>query len=347
MKRMLAALFFIALSMWSAAIVHASVPFPIVEQASGAGLATLLKTIAPAVVSISTKSDHPDPAKKGRADNEHQGTGSGVIVDAQAGLIVTNHHVIEHADEITVFLADRRQLPAKLLGTDPETDIAVLKVAADNLTALPLGDSDAVQVGDFVLAVGNSPRIGESVTSGIVSGLNRNNLGIDHYENFIQTDAAIYPDDSGGALVDLRGDLIGIDTAVSGNSNITPGMGFAIPVNMVRAIVERVVKNGDLRRGVVGIAFTDPPPGSGPALVFDERVPLSEAHARPVITKVERDSAAERAGLKVGDVVTALDGKPVRDSDDLRTKLGFLWVGDNAEFSVTRNGQPLQLRIVA
>jgi serine protease DegQ len=255
-------------------------------------------------------------------------------------LIVTNNHVIEHADEITVTLADHRELPAQLLGGDPDTDIAVLKVAADNLTAIPMGDSDEVEVGDFVFAVGN-PLQGQTVTSGIVSGLHRNNLGIETYENFIQTDAAIYPGDSGGALVDLRGDLIGINTAFVGNGNTNPGMGFAIPIDMVRIVVDRIVETGNVRRGKLGIAFEDPTP----ALIRDYRLALSAAATTPVITKVDAGSATERAGLKAGDVVTELGGKPVRNANDLRLRLGLLWVGDTAEFTVMRKGQPQLFRL--
>jgi serine protease DegQ len=342
---------------YPAVIARASVPLPLVEQAAGtASLAPLLKKVTPAVVSISVKvgraSEAASQQKKGgprevrRAETapDREGgiraAGSGVVIDAREGLIVTNNHVIEHADEITVALVDHRELPAKLVGGDPDTDIAVLKVAADNLTAIPMGDSDEVEVGDFVFAVGN-PLQGQTVTSGIVSGLHRNNLGIETYENFIQTDAAIYPGDSGGALVDLRGDLIGINTAFVGNGNTNPGMGFAIPIDMVRTVVDRIVETGNVRRGKLGIAFEDPTP----ALIRDYRLALSAAATTPVITKVDAGSVAERAGLKPGDVVTELCGKPVRNANDLRLRLGLLWVGDTAEFTVMRKGEPQVFRL--
>jgi serine protease DegQ len=327
----------------------ASVPLTVVEQAAGS-LAPILKKVTPAVVSISIKSRQAadaGPPKKGvrrgdtPPDRQGHAAGSGVVLDARQGLIVTNNHIIDHADEITVTLADRRELPAKLVGGDPGTDIAVIKVAADDLTAIPMGDSSEVEVGDFVLAVGNPLQIGQTVTSGIVSGLHRNNLGIEQYENFIQTDAAIYPGDSGGALVDLRGDLIGIDTAFVGTGNITPGMGFAIPIDMVHAVADRIVESGDLRRGKLGIGFEDPTP----TLVRDLKLPLSAAQTTPVITKVDPGSAAQRAGIKVGDVVTEFDGKPVRNTNDLHVRLGMFWLGDTAALTVMRNGAPRVLQV--
>ena len=329
MKPIMGVALLIALAAAYPVVSHAGVPLPVVEQAAGnTSLAPILKKVTPAVVSISIRSrqaaDAGTPPKKGvrRAettpDRQGHAAGSGVVLDASQGLIVTNNHVIDHADDITVTLADHRELPAKLVGGDPETDIAVLKIAADNLTAIPMGDSSEVEVGDFVLAVGNPLQIGQTVTSGIVSGLHRNNLGIETYENFIQTDAAIYPGDSGGALVDLRGDLIGVDTAFIGTGNITPGMGFAIPIDMVRVVADRIVESGDLRRGRLGIGFEDPTP----ALVRDLKLPLSAAQTTPVITKVDPGSAAQRAGIKVGDIVTEFDGQPVRNTNDLHVRLG-------------------------
>ena len=360
MKRMIGAAFVIILAVATnlAGMAQASVPLPLVEQAARTpSLAPLLKKVTPAVVSISVKigraPETASPQKKAGArevrrietapDREgSHAAGSGVVIDAREGLIVTNNHVVEHADEITVVLADHRELPAQLLGNDPDTDIAVLKVAPDTLMAIPMGDSDEVEVGDFVFAVGN-PLQGQTVTAGIVSGLHRNNIGIETYENFIQTDAAIYPGDSGGALVDLRGDLIGINTAFVGTGNTNPGMGFAIPIDMVRTVVDRIVETGNVRRGKVGIAFEDPTP----ALVRDYKLALSAAATTPVITKVEAGSAAEHAGLKVGDVVTELSGKPVRNANDLRFRLGLVWAGDTAELAVMRNGQPLVFRVGA
>jgi S1-C subfamily serine protease len=335
--------------------VKASVPLPLGEQAAGAPtLAPVLKKIAPAVVGIAIKSHAaPESAasqKKAReakrndqsADQQLRPAGSGVVIDARQGLILTNNHVIDHADEITVTLGDGRELTAKLVGGDPDTDIAVIKVPADNLTAITMGNSDVIEVGDFVLAIGNPFMIGQTVTSGIVSGLHRNNVGIEQYENFIQTDAAIYPGNSGGALVNLRGELIGINTAFIGASNTNPGMGFAIPIGMARVVADHILESGDVRRGRLGITFEDPTP----ALAREFKLAATQATTQtlPVITKVDAGTPAELAGVKVGDVVTELGGTPVRDTADLRTRLGLLWVGDTAEFALARDGKPVVIR---
>jgi S1-C subfamily serine protease len=323
---------------------HASVPLPVVQQASGIPtLAPVLKKITPAVVGISVKSRAPDgnaqqrkprDAKPAAVDQQARAAGSGVVIDASQGLVITNNHVIDRADEITVQLADGRELAAKLVGGDPDTDIAVIKVPAENLTAIPIGNSDQIEVGDFVLAIGNPFLIGQTVTSGIVSGLNRTNVGLEQYENFIQTDAAIYPGNSGGALVNLRGDLIGINTAFVGATNSNPGMGFAIPINMARVVTDRIVETGDVRRGKLGITFEDPTP----AVVREFK--FAAAPTTPIIVKVDPGSPADLAGLKVGDVVTDLAGTPVRDTSQLRSRLGLLWLGDAAELTVIRNGRP-------
>jgi S1-C subfamily serine protease len=338
----------IALATSTTIAAKASVPLPVVQQASGVPtLAPILKKITPAVVSISIKSHAPDgnaqqrkprDAKPAAVDQQVKAAGSGVVIDAGQGLIITNNHVIDRAEEITVQLADGRELTAKLVGSDPDTDVAIVKVPAENLTAVPIGSSDQVEVGDFVLAIGNPFLIGQTVTSGIVSGLNRTNVGIVQYENFIQTDAAIYPGNSGGALVNLRGDLIGINTAFVGAANSNPGMGFAIPINMARAVTDRIMETGDVRRGKLGITFED----STPALVREFK--FAAAPTAPIITKVESGSPADVAGLKVGDVVTDLAGTPVRDTSQLRSRLGLLWVGDSAELTVMRSGKANMVR---
>ena len=310
-------------------------------------LAPVLKKITPAVVSIAIKSRAPDAnaqqrkardAKQAAVDQQVRAAGSGVVIDAAQGLVITNYHVIDRADEITVQLADGRELLAKLIGGDPDTDVAVIKVPAENLTAIAIGNSDQVEVGDFVLAIGNPFLIGQTVTSGIVSGLHRTNVGIEQYENFIQTDAAIYPGNSGGALVNLRGDLIGINTAFIGATNSNPGMGFAIPINMARIVADHILETGDVRRGKLGITFED----STPALVREFK--FAAAPMTPIITKIDPGSPADLAGLKAGDVVTDLAGSPVRDTSELRSRLGLLWVGDSAELTVMRNGKPTMIR---
>lgn len=244
----------------------ASVPLPMLEQASGTfSLAPLLKQITPAVVSIAIKgaansAANSSPGKSQRAqrasgtrdlpaDRQSRATGSGVVIDPGEGIILTNAHVVAGADEITVTVADGRELPAKLVGADARTDVAVIRVQEKMPAAVPIGNSNRLEVGDFVLAIGNPFVVGQTVTSGIVSALHRNKLGIEQFEDFIQTDAAIYPGNSGGALVDLRGELVGINTAFVGAGNTNPGMGFAIPINVVRSVADQIMKNGEIRRG--------------------------------------------------------------------------------------------------
>jgi S1-C subfamily serine protease len=238
---------------------NASVPLPILERTNGgSSLAPLLKQITPAVVSIATKggansatnsslSKGPRAQRASRridgpADRQMRAAGSGVVINPGRGIVLTNAHVIDGADEITVIFADGRELQARLVGSDAATDVAVIQVDAQLLPAIPIGNSDQLEVGDFVLAIGNPFQIGQTVTSGIVSGLHRSKLGFGQYEDFIQTDAAIYPGNSGGALVNLRGELVGINTAFLSTGNTNPGMGFAIPINIARSIADQIMK---------------------------------------------------------------------------------------------------------
>jgi serine protease Do/serine protease DegQ len=229
-------------------------------------------------------------------------------------------------------------MQGKRIGGDPETDVALVKVPAEDLTAISFGDSDKLEIGDFVIAIGNPFQIGQTVTSGIVSGLRRSGLGIEQYEDFIQTDASINPGNSGGALVNLRGELVGINTAIVGPAGGNVGIGFAIPANLARAVVDQLVKYGDVRRGRLGIAIQD--------LTRDlaRKMDLSPQLSGAVIAKVEPGSPAERAGLKVDDVVTALGRTAVRNAADLRNKIGLMRVGDEAEFTVLRNKQSLTIQ---
>ncbi|QIK37516.1 DegQ family serine endoprotease [Caldichromatium japonicum] len=312
-------------------------------------LAPMLERVMPAVANISTvtrieAAEHPllrDPFFRHFFDipNQHQqrsSLGSGIIVDAKRGLVLTNHHVIAKADEIRVTLHDGRVLEAQLIGSDPETDVAVLKILAENLTALPFADSDQLRVGDFVVAIGNPFGLRQTVTSGIVSGLGRTGLGIEGYENFIQTDASINPGNSGGPLVNLRGELVGMNTAIlaPGGGNI--GIGFAIPANMARAIMEQLVRYGTVRRGLLGIAVQD----------------LNEELARALnltqtegalVAKVQKGSAAEEAGLRTGDVILKFNDKPIRGASDLRNQFGLLRVGEPIVLDILRDGRPKRL----
>jgi S1-C subfamily serine protease len=318
----------------------AAAPIPAEAQRDGMGtLAPVLRKITPAVVRI-VNDGHvtQQTGAKRRETRETHSVGSGVIYDVRQGLIVTNNHVIDHAEKITVDLTDGRKLEATRVGADPDFDLAVIKVRAQDLTAISFADSRELAVGDFVLAIGYPMNIGQSVTSGIVSGLHRSNIGVEEYENFIQTDAAVYPGNSGGALVNLEGALVGINTAFIGASSSNPGMGFAIPVNMARTIADQIVEFGDIRRGSLGITAEDPTPGVLSAM----KLPAPQSGA--VITKVEPGSSGARAGLKPGDVVVRLGDRTVLGSSFLRNRAALLRVGEVAELAVLRDGKPMTVR---
>ncbi len=321
---------------------------------SRCSLAPLLNRIKSAVVTIAI-TGRPAPERnsspgKGRhaqrsagtqdfpADRQIRASGSGVIIDAEFGLILTNSHVIKGADHIIVTLPDGRELMATSIGSDPSTDIAIVKIQAEGLTEIPIGNSDALDVGDFVLAIGNPFRIGQTVTSGIISGLHRTNVGIEEYEDFIQTDAAIYPGNSGGALVNLRGELIGINTAFINASSSHPGLGFAIPINMARTIAGQLIKYGEVRRGRLGITFEDS------MRVRNRSVALAATAKAPMVVKVDKGSPAEDAGLRPGDVISEFAKTSVRDTSDLHNRIGFLLVGEVAELTIVRDGRPMVIR---
>ena len=331
--------------------VSAAQPLPEIAGKGMPTLAPLIAQVTPAVVNISIKSRSPaednpllrDPFFR-RFFNvpdrppQEMAAGSGVIVDARQGLVITNHHVIKNAAQVIVTLKDRRQFPATLIGADPATDIAVLKIEAPNLTALKLGDSDQLNVGDFVVAIGNPFGLGQTVTSGIVSALGRSGLNIEGYEDFIQTDASINPGNSGGALINLRGELIGINTAIIGPSGASVGIGFAVPVNMARGVMTQLVRFGEVRRGRLGIDFEDLAPDAAVAL----KLPTADG---ALISTVQPDSPAAKAGLRRGDVVLAFNGRPVRSGPDLRNRLGLTPVGDTIELTVFRDGNKLTVKL--
>lgn len=316
-------------------------------------LAPMVERVTPAVVNIATRSkvsaaqnpllndpffrrffNIPDQRPQ---TNRPQSLGSGVVIDARKGYVITNHHVIGRADEITVTLRDGRELTAKLIGSDPDADIAVLQVPAEGLSDIPLADSDALRVGDFVVAIGNPFGLGQTVTSGIVSALGRSGLGIEGYEDFIQTDASINPGNSGGALVNLRGELIGMNTAIlaPGGGNI--GIGFAIPTNMVRQIMDQLLQHGEVRRGMLGVATQDLTPELAQA--FDIK-----SNQGAVIARVFPDTPAARAGLKDGDVVTQINGRNIKNSSDMRNTVGLARVGETLSITLLRNGKQLKLK---
>jgi Do/DeqQ family serine protease len=340
----------LVLTALAAPIAHAVLPAAVDGQPVPS-LAPMLERTTPAVVNISTSTalradQNPllnDPffrwffdVPKRERKRETSSLGSGVIVDARAGLVLTNHHVIDKADEIHVTLKDGRKLKAKLVGSDSETDIAVLRIPNERLTALPIANSDELRVGDFVVAVGNPLGLGQTVTSGIVSALGRTGLGIEGYENFIQTDASINPGNSGGPLVNLRGELVGINTAILAPSGGNVGIGFAIPANMANAIKEQILEHGEVRRGLFGVNAQDLTPDLAQALDLG-------LQSGAVIAKIEPNSSAARAGLAVGDVVVRVNGRDVGSGADLRNQLGLLRVGSKVELVVIRDGRTLQL----
>ena len=272
-------------------------------------------------------------------ERETHSIGSGVIVDASGGYVLTNHHVIENADEILVTLKDGRTLKAERLGSDPQTDIAVLQIEAGSLSALPLGDSDRLEVGDYVVAVGNPFGLGQTVTLGIVSALGRSGLGIEAYEDFIQTDAPINPGNSGGALIDLRGQLVGINTAIVGPTGGSVGIGFAIPINMARQVMDQIVEFGEVRRGQLGVIIQDLTPD------LSKRLRL-KALRGALIAEVAKGSPAEKAGLEPGDVIIGIDGQNVRSAADLRNKIGLKRIGDEVELEIVRSGENRRVAVV-
>jgi serine protease DegQ len=268
-----------------------------------------------------------------------QAAGSGVIVDARAGYVMTNGHVVEHADAIVVTLKDNRRFNAKLVGVDSGTDIALLKINGGNLTALAIGDSDRLQVGDYVLAIGNPFGLGQTVTSGIVSALGRSGLGIENYENFIQTDASINPGNSGGALINLRGELVGIATAILAPSGGNVGIGFAVPINMAKEVMQQLVTHGEVRRGRLGVQVQDVTPD------LAEAMRLNDVDGGAVVSQVEAGSAAKRAGVQAGDVILAVDGQRVRGASDLRNRIGLMPVGRNVDLTILREGAERTLSV--
>jgi len=261
-----------------------------------------------------------------------QSVGSGVIVDADEGYVLTNHHVVKDAKEIVVTLQDRRRFTAELVGSDEGTDIALLRIDGDELTELPLGNSEAARVGDFVVAIGNPFGLGQTVTTGIVSALGRSGINIESYEDFIQTDASINPGNSGGALIDIDGSLIGINTAIIAPSGGNVGIGFAVPVSMAKAVVDQLLQYGEVRRGRLGVTVQDLTPELARALDI-------EVAEGAVITQVEPGSAAESAGLAAGDVVTAIDATPIRNSTELRNRIGLTPVGKDIRIAYVRDGK--------
>jgi len=318
-------------------------------------LAPVVGEVLPSVVSIAVQGEMVKPVSQngGPQDGQSpffrqfgdgpqaqqpqkvQGEGSGVIVDAAKGLIITNNHVVDFADKIAVTLSDGRTLTGKVLGKDPGTDIALVQVPADNLTAIKFAAPQDVRVGDYVVAVGNPFGLGETVTSGIVSAVGRSGLGIEGYENFIQTDASINPGNSGGALVDLKGDLVGMNTAIVGPGGGSVGVGFAIPAQMIQQVVAQIEKYGDVQRGQLGIQIQNLSPDIIAAMG------LSARQDGALVADVTANSPAAGAGIKAGDIVTAVNGQVIASSTDLRNDIGVMRAGDKVDLKVLRDGKTI------
>jgi serine protease Do/serine protease DegQ len=319
-----------------------------VEGTPMPSLAPMVKRVSPAIVNISAsgtvdiRRQNPlfqDPffrrffqIPEEQLRRPTQSLGSGVIVDADKGIILTNHHVIEGADQINVTLLDNRQFTAEVVGSDEGSDIAVLRVDADNLSQIELGDSDKVEVGDFVVAIGNPFGFSHTVTSGIVSALGRHGLNPEGYEDFIQTDASINPGNSGGALINLRGELIGINSAIISQTGGNIGIGFAIPINMARAVMQQIIQYGEVRRGQLGVQILDVTPQLAEASGLD----VTEG---ALVSQVVPGSPAEKAGIQTGDVVVGVNGTPVRGAAELRNKIGLLPIDEPVRLEIKRDGK--------
>jgi serine protease Do/serine protease DegQ len=323
------------------------------EAAPMPSLAPMVKRVSPAVVNIATRGtvkekpgqrnpllDDPFfrqffnvPPDSKPHERPFQSAGSGVIVDAKNGYIITNFHVIENANEITVTLLDNRTFPAKVVGSDEGADIAVLQAKQPNLVAMALGDSSHLEVGDYVVAIGNPFGLQHTVTAGIVSALGRTGINPDGYEDFIQTDASINPGNSGGALVNLRGELVGINSAILSGSGGNIGIGFAIPVNMAKGVMDQLIKYGQVKRGVLGVNIYDVTPD------IAKEFGLAEASGA-LVAGVSAGSSAERAGVKTGDIIVSINGAAVKNAHELRNSIGMLQIGDQVEIGLLRDGKP-------
>lgn len=322
------------------------------ENAQGEpSLAPMLKNVIPAVVNISVKGtkevspmfDIPEefrfmfPQLNQGRQREFKALGSGVIIDAREGYIVTNHHVVEDADQIRIALSDGREFEAKKIGSDPHTDLALLKLEnPDNLTALPMMEDGNMEVGDFVVAIGNPFGLGQTVTSGIISALGRTGLNIENIENFIQTDAAINSGNSGGALVNLRGELVGINTAILGPNGGNIGIGFAIPVDMVKTVIHQLKEYGEVHRGTLGVTGSELTPDLAENFGFKGR-------AGAFVNEVIKGTAADKAGVKAGDIITAINGKKIKSFGELRATIATLGAGANITLGIYRDGREITL----
>lgn len=344
-----------ALVIFSAALSTASTAvaaIPFLSEKEIPSLAPMLEETTPAIVSIAVEGTqtrqqqipemfryffgNPQQAPQERP---FRGLGSGVIIDAKEGYIVTNNHVVDNADKIIVKLTDGREFEAEKLGADAQSDIALLQIDSEELVDVNLANSDELRVGDFVVAIGNPFGLSQTVTSGIVSALGRSGLNIGGYEDFIQTDAAINRGNSGGALVNLRGELVGINTAIFGPNGGNVGIGFAIPSNMMKNLVDQILEFGEVRRGLLGILGNDVDAGLAEAL----NSPTSKG---AFVNEVSEDSAADNAGIKSGDIITGINGNDLHSFSELRAKVASLGAGAEVELNIVRNGKKQSIDVV-
>ena len=339
-----------------AGAAYAAVPAPVADAAPMPSLAPMVKRVSPAVVNIATRGTmKEDPSQRNPLlddpffrrffdvppdarprERQFQSAGSGVIVDAKNGYIITNYHVVENATEITITLLDNRTFSAKVIGSDEGADVAVLQAKQPNLVAMALGDSTRLEVGDYVVAIGNPFGLQHTVTAGIVSALGRTGINPDGYEDFIQTDASINPGNSGGALVNLRGELVGINSAILSRTGGNIGIGFAIPVNMVKGVMDQLIKYGQVKRGVLGVNIYNVTPD------IAKEFGLTESSGA-LVAGVVQGSAAERAGVKTRDLITSINGVAIKDAAELRNTIGMLRIGDKVEIGLLRDGKPLKV----
>jgi Do/DeqQ family serine protease len=333
---------------------HAALPSAVGDTPMPS-LAPMVKRVRPAVVNIATRGtvrerspqnpllEDPffrrffDIPEMGPRERQFQSAGSGVIFDARNGYIVTNAHVVDNATEITVTLLDGRDLTATVVGSDVPSDVAVLKVLPENLTQIDLGDSARIEQGDFVVAIGNPFGLQHTVTSGIVSGLGRSGINPDGYEDFIQTDASINPGNSGGALVNLRGELVGINSAILSRSGGNIGIGFAIPVNMARSIMDQLITYGSVKRGLLGVNIVTLTPDTAKALS------LPDNSQGVLVSQVTDESAAAKAGIRPGDVITAINGVSIKSNTELRNAIGLSRIGEKLDVALIRDRKPLHV----
>lgn len=343
-----ASMFFLSASFYPAS-AQAAWPNQ-VNSTAMPSLAPMLEQVSPGVVSIAVEGTQTQKRRipemfrpfVGRGEQTREqpfrGLGSGVIIDAKEGYILTNHHVVNNADKIKVSLNDGREFDAKMIGSDPASDVALLKIDGDDLTEVKKADSDKLRVGDFTVAIGNPFGLGQTVTSGIVSALGRSGLNRENFENFIQTDAAINSGNSGGALVNLKGELIGINTAIIGPNGGNVGIGFAIPINMANNLVNQIIEFGEVRRGVLGIV-------GGPLTPkLAKKFGLDTKHGA-FVNQVMPESAAQEAGLEPGDIITKINGNPVKTFSDLRAKVATMGAGTKLKLQVVRDGKEKTVKV--